>query len=102
VGYQAEGTRGRRLVDGEPMVSIYGQQVDVKAKIYNVEGLSAHADQNELMEWAEGFNEKPKLAFIVHGEEDSAAVLARKLKDELGWNAVIPNYLESFVLFDAI
>ncbi len=102
VGYQAEGTRGRRLVDGEPMVSIYGQQVDVKAKVYSVEGLSAHADQNELMDWAEGFNEKPKLAFVVHGEEDSAGVLAQKLRDELGWNAVIPNYLESFVLFDGI
>ncbi|REG88261.1 MBL fold metallo-hydrolase RNA specificity domain-containing protein [Algoriphagus antarcticus] len=102
VGFQAEGTRGRRLVDGEPMVRIYGQEVPVKAKIYSVEGLSAHADQNELMEWAEGFNEKPKLAFVVHGEEKSADVLARKLKDELGWNTIIPNYLESFMLFEGI
>ncbi|WP_425637988.1 MBL fold metallo-hydrolase RNA specificity domain-containing protein [Algoriphagus yeomjeoni] len=102
VGYQAEGTRGRRLVDGEPEVRIYGQEVPVKAKIYSVEGLSAHADQNELMEWAEGFGEKPKLAFIVHGEESSAGVLAHKLKDELGWNTIIPNYLESFMLFEEI
>jgi metallo-beta-lactamase family protein len=102
VGYQAEGTRGRRLVDGEPEVRIYGQEVPVKAKIYSVEGLSAHADQNELMEWAEGFGEKPKLAFIVHGEERSAGVLAHKLKDELGWNTIIPNYLESFMLFEEI
>lgn len=102
VGFQAEGTRGRRLVNGEAMVRIYGQEVPVKAKIYSVEGLSAHADQNELMEWAEGFNEKPKLAFIVHGEEKSAGVLAQKLKDELGWNTVIPNYLESFMLFEGI
>lgn len=102
VGYQAEGTRGRRLVDGEEQVRIYGQEVPVKAKIYSVEGLSAHADQNELMEWAEGFGDKPKLAFIVHGEERSAGVLAQKLKDELGWNTVIPNYLESFMLFERI
>lgn len=102
VGYQAEGTRGRRLVDGEEQVIIYGQEVPVKAKIYSVEGLSAHADQNELMEWAEGFGDKPKLAFIVHGEERSAGVLAQKLKDELGWNTVIPNYLESFMLFEGI
>lgn len=102
VGFQAEGTRGRRLVNGEQDVRIYGQEVPVKAKIYSVEGLSAHADQNELMEWAEGFNEKPKLAFIVHGEEKSAGVLAQKLKDELGWNTVIPNYLESFMLFEGI
>lgn len=102
VGYQADGTRGRRLVNGEQEVRIYGQEVPVKAKIYSVEGLSAHADQNELMEWAEGFGEKPKLAFIVHGEEKSASVLAQKLKDELGWNTVIPNYLESFMLFEGI
>ncbi len=102
VGYQAEGTRGRRLVNGETEVRIYGQEVPVKAKIYSVEGLSAHADQIELMEWAEGFNEKPKLAFIIHGEEKSAGVLAQKLKDELGWNTIIPNYLESFMLFEGI
>ncbi|WP_339704047.1 MBL fold metallo-hydrolase [Algoriphagus aquimarinus] len=102
VGYQAEGTRGRRLVNGETDVRIYGQEVPVKAKIYSVEGLSAHADQNELMEWAEGFSEKPKLTFIVHGEEKSSSVLAQKLKDELGWNTVIPNYLESFMLFEGI
>ena len=102
VGYQAEGTRGRRLVNGEEHVRIYGQEVPVKAKIYSVEGLSAHADQNELMEWAEGFGDKPKLAFIVHGEERSAGTLAQKLKDELGWNTVIPNYLESFMLFEGI
>ncbi|PZX55557.1 MBL fold metallo-hydrolase RNA specificity domain-containing protein [Algoriphagus chordae] len=102
VGYQADGTRGRRLVNGDTEVRIYGQEVPVKAKIYSVDGLSAHADQNELMEWAEGFGEKPKLAFIIHGEEKSASVLAQKLKDELGWNTVIPNYLESFMLFEGI
>ncbi|MDR7130106.1 metallo-beta-lactamase family protein [Algoriphagus sp. 4150] len=102
VGYQAEGTRGRSLVDGEPRVRIYGLDIPVKAKIYSVEGLSAHADQNELMEWAEGFNEKPKLAFIIHGEKESADVLSQKLNEELGWNAIIPNYLESFMLFEGI
>ncbi|WPR76189.1 MBL fold metallo-hydrolase [Algoriphagus sp. NG3] len=102
VGYQAEGTRGRRLVNGESGIRIFGQEVPVKAKVYNVEGLSAHADQNELMEWAEGFSVKPKLAFMIHGEEKSATVLAEKLKKELGWNTVIPNYLESFMLFEGI
>ncbi|WP_439489651.1 MBL fold metallo-hydrolase RNA specificity domain-containing protein [Algoriphagus sp.] len=102
VGYQAEGTRGRRLVNGESGIRIFGQEVPVKAKVYNVEGLSAHADQNELMEWAEGFSVKPKLAFMIHGEEKSATVLAKKLKKELGWNTVIPNYLESFMLFEGI
>ncbi|MCE7057322.1 MBL fold metallo-hydrolase [Algoriphagus sp. AGSA1] len=102
VGYQAEGTRGRRIVNGESEIRIFGQEVPVKAKVYNVEGLSAHADQNELIEWAEGFTEKPKLAFMIHGEEKSSSVLAEKLKKELGWNTVIPNYLESFMLFEGI
>lgn len=102
VGYQAYGTRGRRLVEGEPSVRIYGLEVPVKAKIYQIDGLSAHADQNELMEWADGFCEKPKLTFIIHGEGSGAEVLARKLKDENGWNTVIPHYLESFMLFEGI
>lgn len=102
VGYQAEGTRGRRLVDGEPEIRIYGESIPVKAKIYNIEGLSAHADQNELMDWAEGFSEKPKVAFVIHGEGNASETLARKLKEELGWNTVIPNYLESVLLFEKI
>lgn len=102
VGFQAEGTRGRRLLDGEPILKIYGYDVPVKAKVYQIEGLSAHADQDELMEWAEGFCEKPKRVFIVHGEKESSEALAFKLKDELEWNTVIPEYLESFVLFEGI
>ncbi len=102
VGYQPEGTRGRRLLDGEPNVRIYGVEVPVKAKVYHIEGLSAHADQEELMDWAEGFCEKPKMTFIVHGEKKSAEALQQKLTEELGWNTVIPQYLESFVLFEGI
>jgi metallo-beta-lactamase family protein len=102
VGYQSEGTRGRRLLEGEPTVRIYGVDVPVKAKVYPIEGLSAHADQNELMDWAEGFSEKPKQVFIVHGEAASAGALSQKLHHELGWNTVIPQYLESFVLFEGI
>ncbi|WP_026954763.1 MBL fold metallo-hydrolase RNA specificity domain-containing protein [Algoriphagus vanfongensis] len=102
VGYQAEGTRGRRLIEGEPSVRIYGLEVPVKAKIHQIEGLSAHADQEELLEWADGFCEKPKLTFIIHGEGRGAAVLSQKLKEENGWNTIIPQYLESFVLFEGI
>ncbi|WP_144604194.1 MBL fold metallo-hydrolase RNA specificity domain-containing protein [Algoriphagus algorifonticola] len=102
VGFQAEGTRGRRLVEGEKYITIYGNQVPVNAKVYQIDGLSAHADQEELMEWAEGFTERPKMTFIIHGEEKSAEVLADKLKNELSWNTTIPNYLESVVLFEGI
>ncbi len=102
VGFQAEGTRGRSLLDGDPTLRIYGADIPVKAKVYHIEGLSAHADQSELMAWAEGFSDSPKRVFIVHGEAASAETLAFKLKEELGWNTVIPQYLESFVLFEGI
>lgn len=102
VGYQAEGTRGRRLLDGEPTLRIYGTDVPIRAKVYHIDGLSAHADQQELMTWAEGFSDSPKRVFVVHGEQKSAEALASKLKEELGWKTVIPQYLESFVLFEGI
>jgi metallo-beta-lactamase family protein len=102
VGYQAQETRGRRLLDGDPSIRIYGEEVSVRAKVYPIEGLSAHADQEELMDWAEGFTEKPKYTFVVHGEEKSGEALAYKLKQELGWNTLLPTYLESFVLFEGI
>lgn len=102
VGFQAEGTRGRRMLEGEPTIRFYGTDVPLKAKVYPIEGLSAHADQDELMEWAEGFTEKPKRVFIVHGEAESSETLAFKLKEQFGWNTVIPQYLESFVLFEGI
>lgn len=102
VGYQAQETRGRRLLDGDPSIRIYGEEVPVRAKVYLIEGLSAHADQEELLDWAEGFIEKPKYTFVVHGEPKSAESLAYKLKEELGWHTLLPNYLESFVLFEGI
>jgi metallo-beta-lactamase family protein len=102
VGYQAQETRGRRLLDGDSSIRIYGEEVQVRAKVYPIEGLSAHADQEELMDWAEGFTEKPKYTFVVHGEEKSGEALAYKLKQELGWNTLLPTYLESFVLFEGI
>lgn len=102
VGYQAEGTRGRRILDGEKTSRMYGIEVPIKAKTYYIEGLSAHADQEELMEWAEGFVSKPKMAFMVHGEKEASEALSIRLKDELEWNTIVPEYLESFVLFDGL
>ena len=102
VGYQAEGTRGRRILDGEPTSRMYGIEVPIKAKTYYIEGLSAHADQDELIEWAEGFTSKPKKVFLIHGEKLAAEGLSNRLREELNWNPIIPEYLESFVLFDGI
>ena len=102
VGYQAEGTRGRKLVDGEKFSRMYGIDVEVRASIYSVDGMSGHADQKELVKWADGFTTKPKITFIVHGEPQASQRLSELLNEKLGWNPIIPGYLESFQLFEGI
>ncbi len=97
-GYQAEGTLGRRLLDGAPVVRIHGQEVDVRAKIERVNALSAHADQSEMMRWLSYFKTPPKRTFIVHGEPDAQAALQAKIDKELGWSTVIPQQAEEFDL----
>lgn len=94
VGYQAEGTLGRRLIEGEKLVHIYGEEVAVKARIAVIDGFSAHADQAGLMNWLGSFKKKPQKVFVVHGEGDASKTLAEKIKDELNIEAVIPQYLE--------
>jgi metallo-beta-lactamase family protein len=100
-GYQAEGSRGRRIQEGEPMVKIFGEEVPVKCHVKTIHGLSAHADQSELLQWLENFTDSPKFAFITHGEKTSAETFAEKIKAK-GWNVVVPEYLESFELFSGI
>jgi len=102
VGYQAEGTRGRKLVEGEPFIQMFGQSVRVNCRIEQIDRLSAHADQDGLMDWVRGFQKKPKMCFVIHGEEEGASVFAAKLNEELGWNAIVTGYLDTFVLFDGI
>lgn len=102
VGYQADGTRGRRLVNGEKSIRIFGQDVPVNCHIEQIDGLSAHADMTELFDWLSGFEESPKMTFVVHGENESATYMAAKIRHSLGWNATVPQYLESFELFDGI
>ncbi len=90
VGYQAEGTRGRQLLEGAKEIKLFGKYYSVKAKIENVEGLSAHADQKGLIEWMSQLKEKPEKIFIVHGEAQSADALRVKIKDVYRWDSVIP------------
>ncbi len=90
VGYQAEGTRGRQLLDGAKEIKLNGQFYKVNAEIQNIEGLSAHADQKELLDWLSNIKKAPERIFIVHGESQSADVFRVKLKDVYGWNAEIP------------
>lgn len=88
-GYQAEGTLGRRIVDGAKTVNILGEEIAVKASVYTINGFSAHADQKELLEWLAPFKDSPKV-FLVHGEDDARAALASLIKDKMGYTATTP------------
>jgi len=94
VGYQAEGTRGRLLMDGAKEIKLYGKFYKVKSQIENIEGLSAHADQNGLIGWLGHLKTKPKHIFIVHGEAQAADALRVKIKDVYGWDCDIPSLNE--------
>ncbi len=89
VGFQAEGTRGRALQDGAPTVRIHGQDVPVRAAIETLDGLSAHADREELLRWLQGFTAPPKQTYLVHGESVQAASLAELIASRLRWPVVI-------------
>ena len=98
IGYQAQGTRGRAILEGNPAVKIHGQQVPIRAKIENISGFSAHADYNETLAWLMGFNRPPLKTFIVHGEPDSSLALAEKIRSTFGWEVIIPEDHESFTI----
>ncbi len=101
VGYQAPGTLGRRIVDGEPKVKILGEEFAVKARVEYIEGYSGHADQNGLLSFVASFTtQRPKHIFLVHGEPDSQEVLKEKLLEETGIDVSIPDYGEEYILDD--
>jgi metallo-beta-lactamase family protein len=91
VGYQAAGTRGRALVDGTDELKIHGQYVQVKARVVRVEGLSAHADYAELIEWLKPAKLSPRRVFVTHGEPAAADAFRRRLRDTFGWDTVVPD-----------
>lgn len=97
-GYQAEGTLGRQLIDGAQHVRIHQQNVNVRAQVEKLNALSAHADQGEILAWLSKYKTPPKRTFIVHGEPPAQAVLLAKIKEQLGWDAVIPKQGDSFEL----
>lgn len=102
VGYQAYGTRGRRILDGEPTIRIFGRDVPLNCQVRQISGLSAHADQSELLRWLRNFKKSPQHVFLTHGEPESAFALADLLKQQSNWSPVVPNYLEWHSLFTAI
>lgn len=91
VGFQAEGTRGRALLEGAKEVKLYGKFFPVKAEIKNLEGLSAHTDQKGLIDWVSGLKQQPEHIFITHGETKSANGLKEKIKEVYGWDSTIPS-----------
>ncbi len=97
-GYQAEGTRGRQLLEGAPEIKLYGRTYSVKAKIENIDGLSGHADQAELLHWLGELKEMPKQIFITHGEPEAAEALRQEIGNQKGWNSKIPKLNEESCL----
>ena len=90
VGYQAIGTPGRALVEGAKEIKLFGEEIQVNAEIKVLPGVSGHADNEGLMEWAKAFEEKPKQVFVCHGEDTSCQVLTGRLEDELHYTAMAP------------
>ncbi len=98
VGYQAEGSLGRILLDGASEVKLFGEHIDVKADIIKLEGISGHADQKGLLKWLSEFHQKPKMVFTVHGAPDVLPEFEAKIKEELGLMTYSPYYLDEFDL----
>ena len=91
VGYQAEGTLGRILLDGAKRVKLLGEEIDVQLEIYDIEGFSGHADQKTLLDWVDKFKNKPKKIFLVHGEEGPANTLSKLIEERFDIETIIPN-----------
>ena len=102
VGYQAEGTLGRKLLDGVNNVKILGEEIKVEAEIHDLEGFSGHADQTILMKWLNNFKNKPKKIFVVHGEKESSNEFAKMIKTELGVDVIVPNLGDGFKIEEVV
>lgn len=97
-GFQAAGTRGRKLLDGAREVKMFGQWLTIAAEVAELPMLSAHADSDELMRWLRGFRRAPRQVFIVHGEPDASEALRDRIARELGWAACVPMQDQVFAL----
>jgi metallo-beta-lactamase family protein len=93
VGYQPKGTLGRRIIEGESPVKILGEEIEVKAKVYTINGFSSHTDQNGLLEWL-SYTQNRKKVFLIHGEREKMTIFEQKLKESLGFDTYIPTYGE--------
>ncbi|MFO7611932.1 MAG: MBL fold metallo-hydrolase [Clostridia bacterium] len=98
VGYQAPGTLGRRLVDGAKKVSIFGDPIEVRARIVNIDGFSGHGDMDDLDSYLDCFKKKPEKIFLVHGESDQLTEFRSRIKKKFNIEALIPEFGSSFEL----
>jgi len=98
VGYQANGTLGRRIKEGEKVVKIFGEEIRVNAEIYSLEGFSGHADREGIIQWIKSFKNKPQKVFVVHGEEEATEEVSKKIEEELKIRTHIPELGESFTI----
>lgn len=97
-GFQAAGTRGRQLLEGARQLKMYGRYVPVHAEVVQVPDFSVHADAGEVVAWLRRAAERPRTVYVVHGEPHASEALAERIRDELGWCAVVPRYGEKIRL----
>lgn len=98
VGYQAAGTLGRRVADGEPQVKVLGQWIPVRAQVEKIGGFSAHADWKEVLRWLTDLAAPPTKTFVTHGEPDAAEAMAARIRERFGWEIEVPQYGARFEL----
>jgi metallo-beta-lactamase family protein len=98
VGYQAAGTTGRRILDGETEVKIMKEWIPVRCHVRVIQGFSAHADWKAVLRWLEGLHDAPKTLFTTHGEPDAAEAMAGHIREKYGWNVHVPQYGETIEL----
>ncbi|MDD4789714.1 MAG: MBL fold metallo-hydrolase, partial [Pirellulales bacterium] len=98
VGYQAQGTLGRKIADGNAEVRILGSIYPVRARIAQIDGFSGHADRSGLCGWLEAFASPPRRLFLVHGEEQGSLELAERVRHDRGWNVCVPKYQDKVLL----
>jgi len=94
VGYQAQGTLGRLILQGTKYVRIHGQEYPVKARVDQIRGFSGHADRTAMMGWLGNLQTPPERTFLVHGEEKQALAFSKHIEETLGWNVTVPKYRE--------
>jgi metallo-beta-lactamase family protein len=93
-GFQAGGTRGADLVAGKRTLRMFGEDVEIKAPVHQLDSMSAHADADGLLEWMSGASTPPRMTYLVHGETDAATALQERITKELGWKVRVARYLE--------